>query len=127
MDIAVDTNKLSDFFGGVKTALQAFSAADSIYIPCIVLSEYKSGAYAGSKREHNLKLLSQLLAKPNVRVLDVDQQTADHYAELKYYTRKKGTPIPVNDIWIGALSVQYDLPLLTRDSDFDYLPQVRRV
>ena len=30
----------------------------------------------------------------------------------------KGRPIPENDIWIAAIALQYDLTLITRDTHF---------
>jgi tRNA(fMet)-specific endonuclease VapC len=33
--------------------------------------------------------------------------------------KKKGNPIPENDIWIAALAKQYSLKLLTRDRHFE--------
>ncbi|MBV8199558.1 MAG: hypothetical protein JOZ15_02935 [Acidobacteria bacterium] len=33
--------------------------------------------------------------------------------------RIKGTPIPENDVWISALTLQHELPLVSRDDHFD--------
>ena len=41
--------------------------------------------------------------------------------------RKRGTPIPTNDIWIAALAMQHQLTLYTRDRHFDHLPQLKRI
>lgn len=60
-------------------------------------------------------------------VLLPDEQTPFFYGDLYAYLRKKGTPIPTNDLWIAALAVQHHLPLFDRDSDFDRLPQVARI
>jgi predicted nucleic acid-binding protein len=38
--------------------------------------------------------------------------------------RKQGTPIPTNDLWIAALTLQHDLLLFTRDTHFNHLPQL---
>jgi predicted nucleic acid-binding protein len=37
------------------------------------------------------------------------------------------TPIPPNDLWIAAECVSIGLPLVTRDRDFDHIPQLSRV
>jgi len=37
-----------------------------------------------------------------------------------------GTPIPDNDLWIAAMSLEHDLALVTRDRHFDRIPQVLR-
>ena len=50
-----------------------------------------------------------------------------HYAHLFYQLRQQGTPIPTNDIWIAALTVEHGLALFSRDSHFDHLPQLARL
>ncbi len=41
------------------------------------------------------------------------------YGNIKAALRKKGKPIPENDIWIAALSLQNNLALVTRDQHFN--------
>jgi tRNA(fMet)-specific endonuclease VapC len=62
-----------------------------------------------------------------VFILLPDEQTTYFYSDLFAYLRKKGKPIPTNDLWIAALVVQYQLVLFDRDSDFDNVPQIARV
>lgn len=47
-----------------------------------------------------------------------DEATARMYGEVKAALRKKGRPIPENDVWIAALARQYDLRLISRDKHF---------
>jgi tRNA(fMet)-specific endonuclease VapC len=42
----------------------------------------------------------------------VDETTAERYAEIREELRRKGRPIPANDLWIAALARQHALPLL---------------
>jgi tRNA(fMet)-specific endonuclease VapC len=35
--------------------------------------------------------------------------------------KSAGKPIPENDIWIAALSMQHNIPLVTSDSHFKYI------
>lgn len=127
MNLVVDTNILSDFFKAEAKATTTITKAAKVYVPAIVIGEYKYGIYGGTRRKHNLELLNGFLAKSNVLVAEINAVTAEHYGQLRAYLRANGTPIPVNDIWISALCVQFDLPLLTRDHDFNYLPQVERI
>lgn len=32
--------------------------------------------------------------------------------------RKKGRPIPTNDVWIAAIALQYEFTLIARDKHF---------
>jgi len=127
MNFVIDTNKLSDLFLGDKQVANSLRSSEIVYVPVIVIGEFSYGAYAGGKSRHNLALLQDFLGQPSCHALSVDQETATQYAQLRLYLRKRGTPIPANDIWIGALCIQYDLPLLTRDGDFKKLPQIRLV
>ena len=51
-------------------------------------------------------------------VLDVDWRTAQHYGQIRKKLEQKGRPVPENDIWIAALSLQYNLKLYARDQHF---------
>ncbi len=127
MNLVLDTNAYSDYVRGNKSILATLNGAEIVYIPVIVIGELKRGFYYGRKVAHNLETLNAFLAKPRVKLLEVDDETADQYGHLAAFLKRNGTPIPTNDIWIAALCVQYDLPLLTRDSDFDHLSQVMLV
>ena len=59
--------------------------------------------------------------------LDPDEETTVRYAELKLQLKQQGTPIPINDVWIAALTLQHQATLFTRDSDFERIPQLPRV
>ena len=44
---------------------------------------------------------------------------------LKRDYRRKGTPIPDNDIWIAAIALQHNLILVTRDTHFDEIESLQ--
>jgi predicted nucleic acid-binding protein len=58
-------------------------------------------------------------------VLAVTVDTAVAYAGLRVALRKAGRPIPANDAWIAALSLQHRLPVLSQDRHFLELPGVQ--
>ncbi len=51
-------------------------------------------------------------------ILSTDIETAGIYEQIKAKLRKKGTPIPENDIWIAACAMQHGLKLSTKDKHF---------
>ena len=57
-------------------------------------------------------------------ILDVDWQTAQHYGQVRKKLEQKGRPIPENDIWIAALSFQYNLKLFARDQHFKEIEDI---
>ena len=51
-------------------------------------------------------------------ILSIDEVTAIAYGNIKAAQRKKGKPIPENDIWIAAIAQHHKLSLVTRDNHF---------
>ncbi|MGA8200792.1 MAG: PIN domain-containing protein, partial [Candidatus Sulfotelmatobacter sp.] len=60
-------------------------------------------------------------------VLDINEPTTHHYAEITLDLKHKGKPIPTNDLWIAALCRQHALPLLSRDRHFDQVTGLKRI
>ena len=58
--------------------------------------------------------------------LPCDFDTARLYGRIKAELRRKGKPIPENDIWIAAAAIQYGLTLVTRDRHFDFIDGLSR-
>jgi len=54
-------------------------------------------------------------------VLTPDVRTAHHYGHIKADLKRRGKPIPQNDIWIAAMALDHDLPLVTRDQHFSLI------
>ncbi|MEI9896232.1 MAG: PIN domain-containing protein [Chthoniobacter sp.] len=57
----------------------------------------------------------------------MEHETATHYGAISAALKKKGAPIPSNDLWIAALAVQHGLPILSQDQHFDLVPGIRRL
>jgi tRNA(fMet)-specific endonuclease VapC len=127
MRLALDTNRYVDFCRGDSQAVERIREAERIYLPFVTLAELRAGFLCGTKVRHNERVLTRFLNSPRVRTLYADEQTTHHYARLFLQLREQATPIPTNDIWIAALSIQHDLPLFARDSHFDHLPQLVRL
>jgi tRNA(fMet)-specific endonuclease VapC len=126
MKIVLDTNRYRDFCEGNSETLDVMQRARRVYLPFIVLAELRAGFLCGTLARRNEKSLTVFLNSPRVRVLMADEETTHHFARIFAQLRLQGTPIPVNDIWIAALTVQHDLLLFSRDQHFDCLPQVAR-
>jgi tRNA(fMet)-specific endonuclease VapC len=122
----MDTNGYRDFCEGKAAALERVRKASRIFLPFPVLAELRAGFACGTRSRENESVLSRFLNSPRVAALFADEQTAFHYAGIYRQLREQGTPIPTNDIWIGALVVQHHLLLYSRDRHFDALPQIAR-
>lgn len=116
--IALDTNEYAAFKRGDAATADRLARSDRIVIPLPVLAELRVGFRGGSREERNLDELEQFLSSPRVEVPPMTEQTSILYAELFGTLKRKGTPIPLNDIWIAAVSIEQGAILLSRDIHF---------
>jgi tRNA(fMet)-specific endonuclease VapC len=124
MKLALDTNAYREATDGKPRTVELLRRADEIHIPFVVLGELRAGFAAGTIGKKNEAKLTEFLDSPRVRILLADEQTTRSYAVLFAQLRRQGTPIPTNDLWIAALAIQHDLPLLSSDRHFSHLPQL---
>lgn len=120
----LDTNVIIDLFAGEKKVAEKLAIADKLYVPSIVLGELYYGAHNSGKKSHHLKQIKEFTGI--CEVVDVDEETASHYGEVKAQLKKKGTPIPENDVWIASLAMQHKLTLLTSDKHFGHIKSLKR-
>lgn len=121
----LDTNALSAFADDVPGAVAQVGTADELYVPTIVLGEYRFGISTSRRRRDYEAWLARGRAFWNI--LPVIEDTTVHYAVIRQELRKAGTPLPSNDVWIAAIARQHDLPILTRDEHFDAVAGVTRL
>ena len=124
MKLALDTNAYREAADGKPRAVELLRRADEIFVPFVVLGELRAGFAADTVGKKNEAKLTEFLGSPRVRVLLADEQTTHAYATLFAQLRRQGTPIPTNNLWIAALAIQHDLPLLSSDRHFSHLPQL---
>ena len=122
MNVLLDTSAYSALQRGHQTVLELLRQSEKVAVSAVVLGELYSGFRTGNRRAENMAHLEQFLSKPSVRVLDVTEETALRYAEVDVYLRKKGRPIPRNDVWIAATALEHGLQLLTLDAHFREIP-----
>jgi tRNA(fMet)-specific endonuclease VapC len=125
--LALDSNRYTDLCRGDASIAEAVEFAEKVWLPFVVVGELRGGFAVGNRPIENEAVLRRFLLKPRVEVLYPDDQTTLHYAGIYKQLRKQGTPVPANDMWIAALSLQHSLTLVTRDSHFDHLPQLVRI
>lgn len=127
MRIAIDTKRYRDFCADDPVAVDRLQVAEQIFLPFVVLAELRAGFLCGTRARENERTLTRFLNAPRVSVVYATETTTHHYAYLFYQLRQQGTPIPTNDIWIAALTVEHALSLFSRDRHFDHLPQLARL
>ena len=122
MNVLLDTSAYSALQRGNQQILEVLRRSETVAVSSVVLGELYSGFRVGNCWAENTARLAQFLSKPSVRVLNVTEETALRYAELDAYLRKKGRPIPRNDVWIAAVALEHGLQLLTLDVHFRGIP-----
>lgn len=115
-NILLDTNIVIELFKGNVAVAAFLETQQTVDIPFAVLGELYLGAYRSSNPKKHLQQLEAFLE--NCNVLIADDETANQYAIIKTALLKKGKPIPENDMWIAAVSKQFDLKLHTQDKHF---------
>jgi tRNA(fMet)-specific endonuclease VapC len=127
----VDTNIYTAVRKGNALVSDTLAREAVIHMPVPVIAELKKGFMLGTMLDRNTNDLNIFLARDNCIVLDCDIDTTQHYAELSSYAQKSGRALSNNDLWIAALAVQHNVPLLTLDKDFEailhLLPKGSRV
>jgi tRNA(fMet)-specific endonuclease VapC len=121
----LDTNALSAAADDDPGVVALLARAEQMVLPVIVLGEYRHGIAQSRHRANYESWLAGLLL--DCVVLDIQEPTTHYYAEISLELKRRGKPIPTNDIWIAALCRQHSLPLLSRDRHFDLVAGTKRI
>lgn len=125
MKLVLDTNIYSDYAEGLPETVDLMATeGEQIYLPSIVLGELQFGFMKGKRRAFNEKKLRQFTDILNVDVINVNADVARKYAAIYLSLQKKGTKIPINDVWIAASCMEVGGTLLTRDRHFEVVDQI---
>lgn len=116
-DFAVDANAYVAFAAGHPEVISHIGQAGVVYLPSIVLGELLFGAANSGRVERNRELVLGFASQ--CETVDVTPEVAARYARVRISLRKKGKPIPENDLWIAATCLEKGIPLLTADAHFD--------
>ncbi|MCX7144093.1 MAG: type II toxin-antitoxin system VapC family toxin [Proteobacteria bacterium] len=123
--IALDTNAYAAFKRGDEKTVSVLKHAPGIIVCVTVLGELLAGFAAGQRESANRSELTQFINVPRVKVVACTAATADLYALVYAALRRKGQPIPTNDLWIAASSLEHGAALLTLDVHFKGIDGLR--
>jgi predicted nucleic acid-binding protein len=119
--LAFDSNAAIDLLRQDRASPLPFGEASALVMPLFVLAELRLGFSRASLSEPLEELVKVSI------IIAPDTATVDHYvATRNAMLRARAIPAKweaqeglSHDIWIAALCLQHDLPLLTNDRDFD--------
>ncbi len=128
MKLVLDTNIYCDYAEGLPHAVDFLATrSEDIFLPSIVLGELTYGFMKGSRRQFNERKLQEIIDKLKIEIIDVNQNVSRKYAIIYLSLAKKGTKIPINDVWVAACCMEVGGTLLTRDQHFQHVEQIESV
>ncbi|MBI2678165.1 MAG: type II toxin-antitoxin system VapC family toxin [Candidatus Koribacter versatilis] len=121
----LDSNIVIALFSGEPAVSEQLSAAEYSALSVIVYGELLAGALRSARVEDNVERLRRFARM--VPLLCCDSSTAEEFASISVRLRRKGKPIPENDVWIAATARQHGLTLVSRDQHFAEVDDVTTV
>ena len=118
MKLLLDTNAYVDFKLNRTELVEYVTKADTIIVSPIVYGELLFGFRNGARFEQNMTELDLFLTHEAVEMIQIGSITADRYSRIAAELKQQGTPIPSNDIWIAAQTMETGAELVTRDKHF---------
>lgn len=116
--IFLDTNAYVSFKRGEASVLEIVQHAETLAISPIVLGELLSGFECGNRTKKNRDELQQFLQSSRIRIFSITLDTSNFYSQIYYSLKNKGTPIPTNDLWIAAQTLENGCVLCSHDKHF---------
>ena len=121
--LAVDTNAVIAYREGIPEVCNLIEGADAILLPATVLGELLYGAANSAHPQKNEQSVRKFLAQSVL--MPIDESIATRYASVRLQLKRKGRPIPENDVWIAASCLELGVALLTQDTHFDFVPDLQ--
>ena len=138
----LDTNHCSFVFvqkdAQVIQKLESLSVDNEIAINSIIYGELLTMVEKSQRKQENLSLLSEFVRR--LRVYPIDEETSkiygkfhadifDQFAPKEKAKRRKfdiqEAGVRINDLWIACTAIQHNLIIVSADSDFRVMNQVR--
>ena len=119
MKILLDTNAYVGFKRNVVEMVDFIVSAETIMFSPIVLGELMFGFRNGTRFKENMEGLNKFLDHEAVELVQIGKITSDRYSRISVQLKHQGTPIPTNDIWIAAQTMEHGAELITSDPHFE--------
>lgn len=128
MRLVLDTNIYIDFGRGRQEVVDIIAGQSTeVLLPVIVLGELFYGFQKGSKSRENEEMFRRFVTSVGASIIDVDEEVARKYSLIYSALSVKGTPLPINDVWIAACCMSVGSTLLTRDRHFEHIEQIDKI
>lgn len=112
----LDTNVFVRLLAGDPVVDQCLREFEQAYLCMIVLGELWHGAENSTRPDESRRAVEELARRFDW--LPGTPAVATEYGRIKQDLRRRGRPIPENDVWIAAFGKAHSLLLLTNDKHF---------
>ena len=119
MKLLLDTSAYVGFKRNIADLVDIIVGAEWILFSPVVLGELMFGFRNGTKFKENMNDLNEFLQHDVVEVTQIGKITSDRYSRIAAQLKRNGTPIPSNDIWIAAQTMEHGAELITSDQHFN--------
>ena len=119
MKIMLDTGAYVGFKRNNIEIVEFVVGSELIMFSPIVLGELMFGFRNGNRFKENMADLNRFLQHEAVELAQIGNLTSDRYSRIAAQLKRQGTPIPTNDIWIAAQTMEHGVELITSDQHFE--------
>ena len=119
MKLLLDTSAYVGFKRNIVEIVDIIVRAELILFSPIVLGELMFGFRNGTKFKENMDDLNRFIQHEVVKLVQIGEITSDRYSRIAVKLKVQGTPIPTNDIWIAAQTMEHGAELITLDQHFE--------
>ena len=119
MKIMLDTSAYVGFKRNNIEIVEFVVGSELIMFSPIVLGELMFGFRNGNRFKENMDDLNKFLQHEAVELAQIGNITSDRYSRIAAQLKRQGTPIPTNDIWIAAQTMEHGVELITSDQHFE--------
>jgi tRNA(fMet)-specific endonuclease VapC len=115
-EFLIDTNALIKLMARDPSLRWRIGHDFKCFLSFISIGELYAGAHQSTRQAFNLGEIQRICIE--VPVIGWDTEIANEYGRIHAVLRRKGKPIPQNDIWIAATALRHAMTLITLDKHF---------
>ena len=119
MRALLDTNVYSALMQGHPGVAGFVRRSARLYMSSAVVGELLFGFHYGAQCRRNRAQLEAFLANLYVEFVPTTLTTCQRFGLVAAALRRKGRPLPVNDVWIAAHALETGADLLSFDRHFE--------
>jgi len=115
----MDTNALIKLMARDPTLRWRMGHDFRCFLSFISVGELYAGAHQSSRLNLNIAEVQRICIE--IPIVDWDLEIANDYGRIQAALRRKGRPMPQNDVWIAATAMRHGMTLITLDKHFTFV------